>query len=77
MPVKFGKSVRKFIKGQVRPSHQYDHEYMKHKTKDELFETINKPNVNRKLRVKCIRELDRRKVKIKWEKKNDSLESIL
>lgn len=77
MPVKFGKSQRKFIKGQIRPSFQYDHEYIKQKSKEELFETINKPNVNRKLRVKCIRELDRRKIKIKWEKKYDSLESVL
>lgn len=68
MPVKFGKSIRKFIKGRGM-TFEYTHDYIKQKTIDELFETINKTGVNKKLRVKCIRELDRRKVNYVWSKK--------
>lgn len=68
MPVKFGKSIRKFIKGKGK-TFEYTHDYIRQKTKDELFETINKTGVNKKLRVKCIRELDRRKVNYVWSKK--------
>jgi len=68
MPVKFGKSIRKFIKGKGK-TFEFTHDYIKQKTIDELFETINKTGVNKKLRVKCIRELDRRKVNYVWSKK--------
>jgi len=68
MPVKFGKSIRKFIKGRGK-IFEFTHDYIKQKTIDELFETINKTGVNKKLRVKCIRELDRRKVNYVWSKK--------
>lgn len=68
MPVKFGKSQRKFIKGKGK-TFEFTHDYMKHKTKDELFQQINKESGNKKLRRKCIIELQRRGVKIEWRKK--------
>ena len=66
MPTKFSKSFKQVDK--VTKKLTVTHDYMKKKTKDELFETINKDGVNRKLRSKCIRELDRRGVKIVWKK---------
>lgn len=65
MPTKFSKSFKQVDK--VTKKLSVVHDYMKNKSKDELFETINKDNVNRKLRAKCIRELDRRKIKYVWE----------
>jgi len=67
MPVKFAKSFKQVDKHTKQLS--VVHEYMKSKPKDELFETINKEGVNRKLRAKCIRELDRRKIKYVWKEK--------
>lgn len=66
MPTKFSKSFKSIDK--VTKKLSLVHDYMKGKSKDELFETINKDGVNKKLRAKCIRELDRRKIKYVWEK---------
>jgi len=62
MPVKFGKSQRKFVKGK-RNNFEYEHEYIKQKPTHELIDYLNegfKPKVKRKCRV----ELDRRGVKL-------------
>ena len=67
MPVKFGPSSKKFIKGK-KNNFDYDHDYMKLKPTEELIKYINegqKPKVKRKCRV----ELDRRGVKLVWKKK--------
>lgn len=65
MPVKFGPSAKKFVKGK-KNNFEYDHDYIKLKTKQELIDYLNngqKPKVKRK----CIVELDRRGVKLVWK----------
>ena len=62
MPVKFSPSNKKFIKGK-KNNFEYDHDYIKQKTAEELITYLNegsKPKVKRKCRV----ELDRRGVKL-------------
>ena len=58
MPVKFSKSARKFVKGKQN-NFEYDHDYMKHKSKEELIKYLNDgPNKRLKRKVKI--ELERR-----------------
>ena len=64
MPVKFGKTsiVRDRQTGKLTTQH----DYMKHKSKEELFEYINngqKP----KIKQKCMNELTRRGIEIVWK----------
>lgn len=69
MPVKFSPSTRKFIKGKGK-TFEFEHDYIKHKTKQELIDYLNngqKPRVKRKCRV----ELDRRGIKLVWVSKVD------
>jgi hypothetical protein len=70
MPVKFSPSTRKFIKGKGK-TFEYEHDYIKHKSKEDLIKYLNegqKPKVKRK----CLIELDRRKIKLVWVKKEPS-----
>ncbi len=65
MPVKFSQSSKKFEKGS-RTNYTWEHDYIKHKTKEQLIEYINtgsKPKLKRKCRI----ELDRRGVKLVWK----------
>jgi len=69
MPVNFHQSTRKFLKGKGK-TFEYDHDYIKHKTKQELIDYLNtgqKPKVKRKCRL----ELDRRGIKLVWVPKVD------
>jgi len=59
MPVKFGPSSKKFVKGK-KNNFDYDHEYIKIKTDEFLFEYINNYTSKPKVRRKCIVELQRR-----------------
>lgn len=70
MPVKFSPSTRKFVKGKGK-TFEYEHDYIKHKSKEDLIKYLNegqKPKVKRK----CLIELDRRKIKLVWVKKEPS-----
>jgi len=62
MPTKFSPSTRKFLKGKGK-TFEYDHDYIKQKTTEELINYINegsKPKVKRKCRI----ELDRRGIQL-------------
>ena len=50
MPVKFAPSFKEYKKGTKKTA--IKHEYIKHKSKDELFEYINKKAQSQKLDVK-------------------------
>ena len=68
MPVKFSPSTRKFVKGKGK-TFEYEHDYIKHKSKEDLIKYLNegqKPKVKRK----CLIELDRRKIKLVWVNKD-------
>jgi len=62
MPTKFSQSIKKFVKGK-RNNFEFDHDYIKQKTTEELINYINegsKPKVKRKCRI----ELDRRGIQL-------------
>ena len=67
MPVKFKEDSITVDRATGKKSiHRY---YIKNVSKEELFETINKPNTRPKLKQKCINELKRRGVVIDWTTK--------
>ena len=70
MPVKFGPSVKKYAKGS-RTKWHWEHDYIKAKSKEFLIEYINKEGAKPKTRIKCIKELERRGIKINWAPKSD------
>lgn len=67
MPVKFSPSFKEFIRGSKQT--KIKHDYIKQKSKDDLFEYINKEGAKPKVRRKAIIELERRGIKIAWTKK--------
>ena len=67
MPVKFAPSFKEYKKGTKKTA--IKHEYIKHKSKDELFEFINKEGAKPKVRRKAIIELERRGIRIVWNTK--------
>ena len=69
MPVKFQKSQTTYIKNTNKyVTTQF---YVKSMTNEALLEEINRPTRRPKSRVKCIRELERRGIKINWVKKSE------
>lgn len=72
MPTKFSQSIKKFVKGK-RNNFEFDHDYIKQKTTEELINYINegsKPKVKRKCRI----ELDRRGIQLVKKSKTASNE---
>jgi hypothetical protein len=69
MPTKFkpSQTVRERKSGKLVTTNYY----MKGVSKEELFEEINADKPNKKRRAKCIRELERRGIKIEWTKKSE------
>lgn len=70
MPVKFGPSAKKFVKGK-KNNFEFDHDYIKCKPKEELIKYINegqKPKVKRKCKV----ELDRRGIQLVYVTKSEN-----
>ena len=63
MPVKFSKSFKEYRKGS---SPVMTHDYIKSKSKEELFSAINEGKVKPKIRRKAIVELERRGTKLVW-----------
>ena len=76
MPAKYKPSERiNYRTGRMStiiPVKKYKHYYLKCATKEELFEEINRYGVKPKVRQKCVNELIRRGVKIKWTTTQDS-----
>jgi hypothetical protein len=64
MPVKFKPSAKTVQRGTKVVT--TEHFYMKTMSKEALFEYINSSNPIKKRRAKCIRELERRGIKISW-----------
>ena len=67
MPVKFSPSFKEFKRGSKQTT--IKHDYIKQKSKDDLFEYINKEGAKPKVRRKAIIELERRGIKIEWNQK--------
>lgn len=68
MPIKFSPSA-KTVNRQTKQV-VTEHYYIKQMSKESLFDYINKDgNVIPKRRAKCINELQRRGIKIEWNKK--------
>jgi len=63
MPTKFKPSQTTLVKGQGKVTQNY---YIKNTPKEELIDYINKGQ-KPKIKVKCIRELDRRGIKLVWK----------
>ena len=63
MPTKFKPSQTTLVKGQGKVTQNY---YIKNTSKDELIDYINKGQ-KPKIKAKCLRELDRRGIKIVWK----------
>lgn len=57
--------MKKFEKGS-RTKWHWEHDYIKAKSKEFLFEYINKEGAKPKTRIKCIKELERRGIDINW-----------
>tara|TARA_B100001057_G_C22820772_1_gene939299 strand:- start:1790 stop:2035 length:246 start_codon:yes stop_codon:yes gene_type:complete len=72
MPVKFSPSTKKYIKGS-RTKWSWEHDYIKAKSTEFLFEYINKEEgqYKPKTRTKCIKELQRRGIKLVWVERKD------
>jgi|TARA_R110000764_G_scaffold180865_1_gene266928 hypothetical protein len=64
MPTKFRPSQTVYIKKTGKK--ETTHFYIKQISKEELFKEINAENPKKKLRAKCIREIERRGLKINW-----------
>lgn len=64
MPIKFSPSQKKYNKNN-RKKFTVEHDYIKHKSTDELIKYINEGN-KAKTKRKCRVELDRRGVKLVW-----------
>ena len=64
MPVKFSPSVTRVDRQTKKVV--VEHHYIKQMSKEILFEYINKDGAIPKRRAKCIRELERRGIKIQW-----------
>jgi len=62
MPVKFSKSFKQMDK--VTKKVSIVHDYIKNKSKDQLFEYINSDNGKPKVKQKCRNELNRRGIQI-------------
>lgn len=60
MPVKLGKSVRKTTRGAAKQGFNYEHDYIKTKSKEELVNTFNATNTMPKKRQKIRNELVKR-----------------
>ncbi len=60
MPVKLGKSVRKTTRGAAKQGFNYEHDYIKTKSKEELVNTFNATNTVPKKRQKIRNELVKR-----------------
>lgn len=73
MPVKFKPSQSNYNRSTGKTT--VVHYYMKNTSTKELIEYINSTNGKPKVKIKCRNELDRRGVKLVWEKK--STESII
>lgn len=73
MPVKFKPSQKTVQRGTKVVT--TTHYYIKNTPKQELIDYINSSNGLPKIKQKCKNELDRRGVKLVWEKK--STESII
>tara|TARA_Y100000389_G_C16978228_1_gene278994 strand:+ start:67 stop:288 length:222 start_codon:yes stop_codon:yes gene_type:complete len=73
MPTKYQKSqtIRERGTGKLVTTNYY----IKGISKEDLFKEINSDRPNKKRRAKCIRELERRGVKIQWTTKDK--ESII
>ena len=76
MPAKYRPSERtNYRTGRMStmiPVKKYKHYYLKCATKEELFAEINRYGVKPKVKQKCVNELIRRGVKIKWTTTQDS-----
>ena len=76
MPAKYRPSERTNYRtgrmSTIIPVKKYKHYYLKCATKEALFEEINRYGVKPKVRQKCVNELIRRGVKIKWTTTQDS-----
>jgi len=64
MPVKFSPSVTRVDRQTKKVV--IEHNYIKQMSKESLFEYINKDGAIPKRRAKCIKELERRGIKIQW-----------
>ena len=64
MPIKLKKSQTVIVRGTSKK--ETTHFYIKQISKEELFKEINAENPKKKLRAKCIREIERRGLKINW-----------
>lgn len=60
MPIKLGKSVRKTTRGAAKQGFNYEHDYIKTKSKEELVNTFNATNTMPKKRQKIRNELVKR-----------------
>jgi|TARA_B110000285_G_C15028501_1_gene565457 predicted flavoprotein YhiN len=60
MPVKLGKSVRKTTRGAAKQGFNYEHDYIKTKSKEELVNVFNATNTMPKKRQKIRNELVKR-----------------
>ena len=60
MPIKLGKSVRKTTRGAAKQGFNYEHDYIKTKSKEELVNTFNATNTAPKKRQKIRNELVKR-----------------
>jgi hypothetical protein len=60
MPIKLGKSVRKTTRGAAKQGFNYEHDYIKTKSKEELVNTFNATNTVPKKRQKIRNELVKR-----------------
>jgi predicted flavoprotein YhiN len=60
MPIKLGKSVRKTVRGAAKQGFNYEHDYIKTKSKEELVNTFNATNTAPKKRQKIRNELVKR-----------------
>ncbi len=69
MPIKFKPSQTALNRATGKTT--TTHYYIKNTPKKELIEYINSVNGKPKVKIKCRNELDRRGVKIVWEKKSD------
>ena len=63
MPVKFSKSFKEYNKTSKTTTTKHD--YMKHKSTEELIKYLNEGS-NKRVKRKVRIELDRRKVKLVW-----------
>jgi len=60
MPVKLGKSVRKTTRGAAKQGFNFEHDYIKTKSKEELVNVFNATNTMPKKRQKIRNELVKR-----------------